>query len=257
MSPLTHFTTYAAILRLSMRMTEKLILCLILTFEKNGLKMNNSDIGQALNVSGSTVANTLSILRKKELIQTEKASSKYRKIYPHTDNLLHLLKSEVEEVYLTDLVNLPHSSSSKLPHSLGSEHKERSKRKDSKGSISCGEFMTFWNDHGNLPKIITFTPHRKKALATRSKEPDFADNWKQMIDKISQSAFCTGHNDRGWKADVEWLLGNSTNYIKVLEGKYDNSPSKSAEPDYSAALAQHTRDVTEEEAEELLQEVEA
>ena len=28
-------------------------------------------------------------------------------------------------------------------------------------------------------------------------------------------------NDRGWKADFDWLIANDTNVLKVLEGKYD------------------------------------
>ncbi len=53
-------------------------------------------------------------------------------------------------------------------------------------------------------------------------EPLFSDNWKVIIGKVSASTFCTGHNDRGWKADIDWLLNKVQNYIKVLEGKYDN-----------------------------------
>ena len=111
------------------------------------------------------------------------------------------------------------------------------------------EFLTYWNSHGNLPKIVTFTEHRKRTLAARSKEPAFADNWKLIIDKLSGSSFHTGRNDRKWRATVDWLLKDG-NFAKILER--DDSEDG---PGFSAALAQHTRDVTEEEAEELLREV--
>ncbi|MHC4618349.1 MAG: replication protein [Planctomycetota bacterium] len=84
-------------------------------------------------------------------------------------------------------------------------------------------FREYWNSKTNLPAIVRMTPARKKKLAARMKEPDFADNWQVIIDRISASGFCTGGGDKGWLAGVDWLLGNSTNCVKVLEGKYDDS----------------------------------
>jgi len=97
--------------------------------------------------------------------------------------------------------------------------------------------MAYWNAHESLPEIIAFTDKRKKALATRCKEPLFVENWKRAIDKLSSSAFHAGQNNRKWRADVDWILGNDTNYVRILE---------LAEPEFGS------RAVTEEEAEELM-----
>ena len=43
----------------------------------------------------------------------------------------------------------------------------------------------------------------------------------EVFRKAQESSFCTGLNDRHWKADFDWLL-NESNLVKVLEGKYDN-----------------------------------
>lgn len=43
----------------------------------------------------------------------------------------------------------------------------------------------------------------------------------EVFRKAQASNFCTGLNDRHWKADFDWLL-NESNLVKVLEGKYDN-----------------------------------
>ena len=88
-----------------------------------------------------------------------------------------------------------------------------------------------WNSYQNLPPILTMTQARKDKLATRMREPSFADNWQAIIGKVAGSAFCTGDNDRGWKADIDWLLKNDGNYTKVLEGKYDRSNGKTSESD--------------------------
>jgi hypothetical protein len=43
------------------------------------------------------------------------------------------------------------------------------------------------------------------------------------VKRIASSAFCTGTNDRGWRATPDWLLRPDT-AAKVLEGKYDDLP---------------------------------
>ena len=84
-------------------------------------------------------------------------------------------------------------------------------------------FREYWNSKSNLKPIHRMTDDRRKKFAARMKEPDFVGNWRQIIDRISASSFCTGGGQKGWCADVDWFLGNSTNYVKVLEGKYDDS----------------------------------
>jgi hypothetical protein len=83
-------------------------------------------------------------------------------------------------------------------------------------------FVKLWNSKKNLPEIKLFTPQRKIHFQARMREPLFAENWREVICKLSSSSFCTGKNNRGWLADVDWVLNNATNYAKVLEGKYDD-----------------------------------
>lgn len=117
---------------------------------------------------------------------------------------------------------------------------------------SSNTFSDYWNSKLNLPHIRGMTDDRKKKLTARMKEQDFAEHWREIIDKISASAFCTGGGAKGWKANVDWLLSNSTNYVKVLEGKYDEvkvkPEPKRGDPDWLP---------TEEEAEELLEGIES
>lgn len=46
-------------------------------------------------------------------------------------------------------------------------------------------------------------------------------DWVPIIERIAASDFCCGQNDRGWKADPDWLLKPDT-AIRVMEGRYDN-----------------------------------
>lgn len=42
-----------------------------------------------------------------------------------------------------------------------------------------------------------------------------------MFEKASKSDFLNGVNQRSWKANFDWLI-NESNFLKVLEGNYDN-----------------------------------
>ncbi len=43
----------------------------------------------------------------------------------------------------------------------------------------------------------------------------------EVLRRAGESDFLNGINDKGWKADFEWLM-RPTNFVKVLEGKYNN-----------------------------------
>ena len=144
----------------------------------------------------------------------------------------------------TDVKSVELPTSGVVTTDVTADHNKVTKKNITKGGISCGEFMTFWNQHRNLPKIRAFTDHRKRTLAVRGKNPEFADNWKLIIDKLSHSQFHTGTNDRKWKATVDWLL-KSDNYIKILE--LDGVEPQRGDTGWLP---------TEEEAEELLKDVE-
>lgn len=75
----------------------------------------------------------------------------------------------------------------------------------------------------SLSKIRSISSARKRHLKARWKQLAFdIDMFKEAFEAVEASNFCTGKNDRGWKADFDWLIKNDNNIIKVLEGKYDN-----------------------------------
>lgn len=48
-----------------------------------------------------------------------------------------------------------------------------------------------------------------------------------VLRKAGESDFLNGSNDKAWKADFEWIV-RPTNFIKIMEGKYDNKKRKLA-----------------------------
>ena len=84
-----------------------------------------------------------------------------------------------------------------------------------------------------LPKVVRLTDKRcltVRRIYSKGYTPEQLD---EAFRRAQASSFCTGQNDRHWKADFDWLL-NENNLVKVLEGKYDNPaaakpPRKKAE----------------------------
>lgn len=72
----------------------------------------------------------------------------------------------------------------------------------------------------NLPKVISLTDKRKKQEKLRLSERPI-EKWKEVLEKLNRSEFCKGNNNTGWKATYDWIISNTDNSLKVLEGKYD------------------------------------
>jgi len=88
-------------------------------------------------------------------------------------------------------------------------------------SLTESILMSYWNSKKRLPKVRTFSKKRKAHFKTRLNDTFFVENWKTAVDKMDASDFCCGVNG-GWRADIDFLIKNDNNIVKVIEGKYDN-----------------------------------
>lgn len=73
----------------------------------------------------------------------------------------------------------------------------------------------------SLPKVVKLTDSRKKSINARFKEGITLEMFREVFTKAQNSSFLTGNNDRGFKADIDFLI-NANSLTKTLEGKYDN-----------------------------------
>jgi len=80
-----------------------------------------------------------------------------------------------------------------------------------------------------ISKIAKLSQKRKGKLRKRWEEWEEYDDqktyetYKYIINKIYITPFLHGHNERGWQIDFDWLTKNDTNWIKVVEGKYEDT----------------------------------
>lgn len=83
-------------------------------------------------------------------------------------------------------------------------------------------FVDSWNRLTSppLPKVRELTDQRRARIKRRLAERPL-EQWQAAMQRINNSAFCRGETGRGWRADLDWLIANQTNVVKVLEGRYD------------------------------------
>lgn len=87
--------------------------------------------------------------------------------------------------------------------------------------LALAEFIAQWNGLEGVSKCRQAAGKRAKAFKARMADQFFRDNWKAALAKVAQSEFCKGNGDRGWHADIDWILRPDT-CAKIMEGKYDN-----------------------------------
>lgn len=81
------------------------------------------------------------------------------------------------------------------------------------------KFVSVWNDaagRSGLPKARPLPAERVKKLRLRVKEYGEAEVL-EAVERLHGSKFHCGENDRGWKANIGWLLKSAENVAKALE----------------------------------------
>ena len=77
------------------------------------------------------------------------------------------------------------------------------------------------------PKVKLWNGKRANNLRARWNEDPERQSlewWQDYFSQVSGIPFLLGQNDRGWKADIGWLV-EQKNMVKVLEGNYSRHDS--------------------------------
>jgi hypothetical protein len=87
-----------------------------------------------------------------------------------------------------------------------------------------------WDDIcGKLfPKISKVTEQRKAVVKARLEEYG-AEKIKEVFCAVTMSPFLRGENDRGWKADFDFVMSKSK-FTKILEGSYQGTIGSKKDP---------------------------
>lgn len=82
-----------------------------------------------------------------------------------------------------------------------------------------------WNDicaAQGLGRVQELTKQRQAHIRLRLHEHPAGPWWEDVLNRITETPFLMGRNDRKWSASFDWLIANDTNAVKVTEGKYVN-----------------------------------
>jgi predicted DNA binding CopG/RHH family protein len=90
--------------------------------------------------------------------------------------------------------------------------------------IDWDDIKDVWNKKSMLTEVRSITEKRKKHLNARIKEHGLQAIY-EVIDQVSQSDFMHGENNRKWMATFDWVFSSPNNFLKTLEGNYNNNNS--------------------------------
>lgn len=97
---------------------------------------------------------------------------------------------------------------------------KKSKREKAEGVLEAYNLIC-----SDLPKARTLTDQRVKHVNARLEEHSLQE-MRTVFEKAQKSKFLSGQV-KDWRADFDWLI-NANNFVKVLEGRYDDrDPVKS------------------------------
>lgn len=109
------------------------------------------------------------------------------------------------------------------------QEREKGKKEEKKDSsvetdppLTESEVVEAWNSRmvpQGFPAVKRLTPERKRKLKARLRENSI-DDWQEAMSALERSPFCRGDNNRGWRADFDFLL-QPKSFTKLLEGAYE------------------------------------
>lgn len=73
-----------------------------------------------------------------------------------------------------------------------------------------------------LAKAQALTTPRRRKIEQRLNECGGLIGWQDVLAKIRGSPFLRGDNDRGWRADLDFIL-QASSFTRLMEGAYDRS----------------------------------
>lgn len=100
------------------------------------------------------------------------------------------------------------------------------------------EVVRLWNEICSpLPKVKSLNDSRRKKIKCRLVEfSKNSEQWlpktQELFERVMASDFLRGDKS-DWQATFDWVFENSKNWVKVMEGNYDNerrSPKAASEP---------------------------
>jgi hypothetical protein len=88
--------------------------------------------------------------------------------------------------------------------------------------ITLDELVEDWNTLAKqcgLPTVAKLTDRRRRQALARIRQYPELDAWQKAFASIRGSPWMHGQNDKGWRADFDFLLQDKS-FTRLVEGSY-------------------------------------
>lgn len=122
-------------------------------------------------------------------------------------------------------IEKPTSLTEKSPLIEDRDITETETKRESKSAnadyLSIQQSWNLFAEANGLARINSLTEKRKRSIRSRLAQDGFSE--QAIYEKIKESKFLLGDNDRGWRCDFDFVWGSPDNWVKIVEGKYNNT----------------------------------
>ncbi len=122
------------------------------------------------------------------------------------------------------------------------ENGKEQKGKEQKVKYPYQAIADIWNECcPALPRVQSLNDNRRQKIKLRLLElsprcDEWLDKVRELFGRVAASDFLQGNNSNGWAATFDWVMANSKNWVKIIEGNYDNNRGgRSAQPQHTQA----------------------
>jgi hypothetical protein len=135
------------------------------------------------------------------------------------------------------------NSTSNLAAVNRKESSRRSLKTTSAGIVSPETMRDIWDqERGPLSEVRALSPERaarcreriSHALSKSGNGAQFLADFREAVARAAATPFLCGAGPTGWRANFDWLVANNTNYLKILEGRYDAGGGNSRDANAAA-----------------------
>jgi hypothetical protein len=110
------------------------------------------------------------------------------------------------------------------------ENTARTAKPPAPAILSPEAMLEIWQqERGPLAELRALSPEREARCRERISHAgkkgksitQFLADFREAVARAASTPFLRGEGPTGWCADFDWLIVDDTNYLKVLEGRYD------------------------------------
>lgn len=218
-----------------------------------------------LAISEGTFRNRLSVLRKKGFILSitdalVKGSKTYYSVSELTMSLQNDIRCNFKMTSDNSIENIDNTktegiSTTNKQNKLIEDNEDANYNIEKKKSEKIKWFVESYNSIcQSLPKCVRLTDKRRKDIK-KIMDKYSEEEILQAFTNIEASDFCKGDNNRGWKANFDFIL-REDKFVSALEGRYNNSGSRRGCNVETISRGTH-KGISDEEREELRRLVES